>query len=160
MEISTIVEALGLMLGGSGIGCLFTINYARKKALGEARSAENEATKAVQDVYQELVEDVKRDREDQRTYIAELKEDRNHLRSDRDELRKENLKMRKATKQLQEDFQEMKREVARQGRKLGEVSPFICSRMGCSDRIKSSISELDTQHTVKKSKKLNNKTEE
>lgn len=149
MEANTIIEVLGLVIGGGGMGCLFTLSYARRKARGEARSAENEATKAVQDVYQELIEDIKRDREDQRTYITELKEDRNHLRTDRDELRKENLRMRKATKQLQEDFQEMKREVARQGRKLGDLSPFICSRMGCTDRIKSSISEITAQPTKK-----------
>lgn len=152
METNTLIEVLGLVLGGGGIGYLFTIGYARTKARGEARSAENEATKAVQDVYQELIEDIKRDREDKKVYINELKEDRNHLRSDRDELRKENIKMCKATKQLQEDFQEMKREVARQGRKLGYLSPFICSRMECTDRIKSSISDITAQSKTKKAK--------
>ena len=58
MEIDgvTISEILGLMLGGCGIGSLFTIKYTRRQARGEARSAENEATKAVQDVYQEMIE--------------------------------------------------------------------------------------------------------
>ena len=155
MNIVTISEILGLMLGGCGIGSLFTIRYVRMKARGEARSVENEATKAVQDVYQEMVEDVKKDREEQKSYILELKEDRNHLRHDRDELRKENENLRKTTISLQEDIQDVKREQARQGRKLEVITPFICSRTECTERIRASIKDL-----TKRKENKNIKTEE
>lgn len=144
MEIDgvTISEILGLMLGGCGIGSLFTIKYTRRQARGEARSAENEATKAVQDVYQEMVEDVRKDREEQKSYILELKEDRNHLRQDRDELRKENENLRKTTIKLQDEIQGVKREQARQGRKLEVITPFICSYTECTERIRASIKDI------------------
>lgn len=139
---TTLLEAIGLLLGGSGIGYLLTLKYARQQARGEARQAENEATKAVQDVYQELVDDVKKDREEQKQYIAELKEDRNHLRQDRDELRVENQKLRKVTNELQDEIQDIKKVQARQGRKLEAITPFLCSRTECTDRIRTTINEL------------------
>lgn len=155
IDLVTISEILGLMLGGCGIGSLFTIKYARMQARGEARSAENEATKAVQDVYQEMVEDVKKDREEQKAYILELKEDRNHLRQDRDELKKENENLRKTTIDLQDAIQDVKREQARQGRKLEVITPFICSRTECTERIRASIKDL-TKRKENKNIKIKN----
>lgn len=148
----SLAEVLGLLLGGGGIGYILTIKYAIKQAKSQASQAESEATKSVQDVYQELITDVRSDREEQKQYIAELKEDRNHLRNDRDELRRENEKMRKTTEAIQDEFSDMKRELARQGRKLEIITPFLCSRISCEDRVKSSVSEL----VGKKKKKENN----
>lgn len=141
MEIVDILTNVGLLLGGSGIGCLTTLKYTRMQARGEARNAENEATKSVQDIYQELIADIQKDREDQKAYILTLKDDRNHLREDRDVLRKENERMRKSTEALQDEIQSVKREVARQGRKLEIVTPFICTK-DCPHRIGSSLSEI------------------
>lgn len=70
---ATIIELIGLLVGTGGIVGFFTLKYERMRARGEARNAENQATKSVQDVYQEMVADVKADREEQKEYIKELK---------------------------------------------------------------------------------------
>lgn len=141
MDFDSIVPVLITALFSGGLSSILTIKYTRIRVRGEARQAENEATKAVQDVYQELVDDVKKDREEQKQYIAELKEDRNHLRQDRDELRVENQKLRKVMVELQTEIQDIKNIQARQGRKIESLSPFICIK-DCKNRMSSTISEL------------------
>lgn len=156
MGMIDFTEIIGLLLGGCSLGSIFTIRYARRQALGEARSAENEATKAVQDIYQEMIEDFRRDREEQKTYLSELKEDRNHLRKDRDELRIENSTLRKGMKTLQDEVQEVKNEQVRQGRKIEVITPFICGRTDCTERLRATIKELVAK---KKNSKEENKTD-
>lgn len=151
MDTLTIIEIVGCITGGGGlvgfIVGMATVRYERMKSRGEARSAENEATKTVQDVYQEMVEDVKRDREEQKAYIAELKEDRVHLRKDRDEQRTENEKLRKNVSQLQEEVQSVKIEQAVQSKKLKLITPFLCSR-NCADRLKATIQEITARELL------------
>lgn len=129
MEISieTIVSILGLLAGGGGIGGWLTYRYTRRKEKAEAESAEANATKEVQDVYQQLISDVKADRDEQRAYISELKDDRRHLREERDELRDRIDK-------TDETVRELQREVARNGRMVEGLRPFMCGFLGCKDR--------------------------
>ena len=58
------------------------------------------------------------------------------------ELRKENENLRKTTIKLQDEIQGVKREQARQGRKLEVITPFICSHMDCTERIRASIKDI------------------
>lgn len=155
MELTEILTtAILSVCGGGGIGCLLTIKYTRMQARGEARNAENEATKSVQDIYQELIADIQKDREDQKAYISTLKEDRDHLRKDRDVLRKENENMRKAAANLQSEIQKVKEEVSRQGRKLELTTPFICTKaQHCKHRIGASIHEISLNIMKKKKEK-------
>lgn len=145
MDILQILEIIGCITGGGGlVGFIVgsaTVRYERMKSRGEARSAENEATRAVQDVYQEMVEDVKKDREEQKAYIAELKEDRIHLRKDRDEQRAENEKLRENYNKLLDEVQSVKTELVVQNRKIEATTPFLCSR-NCADRLKATVQEL------------------
>lgn len=64
------------MLGGGGLGYFFSWRYNRRKEKAEVEQAETTAAKEMQDMYQQLIEDVKRDRDEQKAYIVELKEDR------------------------------------------------------------------------------------
>lgn len=132
MDATTIVELAGLLLGSGGIAAFATLKYERMRIKGEARNAENEATKSVQDVYQEMVADVKADREEQKEYIRELKEERMHLKTERNELRKRlddtDDKMR-----LQE------KQIARLGNRIDSLTPFICTLTGCKQRVRNYI---------------------
>ena len=83
--------------------------------------------KEVQDVYQQLIADVKADREEQRTYINELKEDRNHLRAERNELRDR-------IDATDEKVRELQKEVARNCRMVESLRPFLCGVLGCKHR--------------------------
>ena len=65
--------------------------------------------------------------------IDELRQDRDHYKNDRNELRDRVGKM-------EEMILEMKREIARNGRKVEALAPFICARQGCADRIFATVS--------------------
>lgn len=155
MEITleAIISIIGLLVGGGG-GAFFTWRYQKKKAKAEARQAEAEAEKAkyeatqantqlikdIQSSYQQLAEDLKHNldtqqeyNEEQKQYIRELKEDRQHLREERDELRRR-------TEQNEEDIRTLKRDVARNGRMVECMRPFLCGREGCPQRIPVTIS--------------------
>ena len=137
INIDTIIAILGLFIGG-GSDAFFTWRYHRKKAKAEAVTAEADAAKELQDVYQQLITDIKTDRDEQKAYINELKEDRNHLRKDRDDLRKRQDDLEQQVRSLQKD-------VARNGRMVECMRPFLCGKSGCKDRMPVNISnEMDT----------------
>ena len=134
MEITldTIVALLGLFIGGGG-GAFFTWRWQRRKAKAEAKTAEADAAKELQDVYQQLITDIKTDRDEQKTYIQELKEDRRHLREDRDDLRKRQ-------DELEEQVRLLRRDVSRNNRIVAELRPYLCGREGCAIRVPVTIS--------------------
>ena len=165
LSIDNIVTLLGILLGGGG-GAFFTWRYQRKKAKSEAKAAEAEAekakfeamqanatlTKEIQDSYQRLTEDLKANldtqqeyNEEQKQYIKELKEDRHHLREDRDELRKRQ-------DELEEKVRGLQREVARNGRQLECLRPFLCGRQGCRNRVPVTISDEGVVETRRETK--------
>lgn len=120
MEITldTVIAILGLFIGGGG-GAFFTWKYQRRKAKSESIEADASAAKEMQDVYQQLIADIKTDRDEQKSYIGELKEDRRHLREERDELRKRQDELESAVRSLQRD-------VARNGRMVESMRPLLC----------------------------------
>lgn len=138
MDISfeAIISIIGLLAGGGGIGGWFTYRYQKRKEKAEAEQSEASAAKEVQDVYQQLINDVKADREEQKAYIQELKEDRKHLREERDDLRKHQDDLDEKVRQLQ-------CEVARNGRMVEMMRPFLCYRAGCAIRVLAQISESE-----------------
>lgn len=160
LSIDNIVTLLGILLGGGG-GAFFTWRYQRKKAQSEAKAAEAEAekakfeamqanaqlTKEIQDSYQQLTADLKANletqqqyNEEQKQYIKELKEDRRHLREERDDLRKRQDK-------TDENVRDLQMKVARYGRILECMRPFLCGRHGCAIRVPVAISpdgEIET----------------
>lgn len=151
MEISidTIIALAGLFIGGGG-GAFFTWRYQRQKAKAEAKEAEAQAAgadataaKELQDVYQQLITDIKTDRDEQKAYIQELKDDRRHLREDRDELRKRQ-------DELEEQVRGLQRDVARNGRMVECMRPFLCGRAPeCKDCVPVTVTaagEVKKQH--------------
>jgi hypothetical protein len=134
VSIDTLIALLGLFIGGGG-GAFFTWRWQRKKAKAEAKTAEADAAKELQDVYQQLINDVKTDREEQKTYIGELKEDRAHLRRDRDDLRKRQ-------DELEESIRNLQREVARNTRIVDFMRPLLCGREGCAIRVPVTVSDV------------------
>lgn len=154
LSIDNIITIAGLLFGGGGIGVILTWRYQKKKARAEAKSAEAEAerarfeamqanatlTKEIQESYQRLTEDLKANldtqqeyNEEQKQYIKELKEDRRHLREERDDLRNRQDK-------LEKEMRELRREVARNGRMVECMRPFLCGREGCALRVPVTIS--------------------
>lgn len=133
--LQSIISIATLLLGGGG-GAFFTWRFVRKRAKAEAQRAEVDAAKELQDVYQQLITDIKADRDEQKAYIKELKDDRLNLRNDRDQLK---------TRQedLEREVRQLKFDVARQGRMTEAMRPFLCGRK-CSDRTSVDISLQST----------------
>ena len=139
MEITldAIISLLGLFVGGGG-GAFFTWRYLRRKAKAEAVTAEIDATKDMQDMYQQMLEDAKKDREDRREQVEELRADRDHYKQERNELRD---KMEQLTRSFMDwrieadnDRSKMKMDIAKLGRKVETMVPFMCGNLTCKDR--------------------------
>ena len=137
MEITfdTVISLLGLFIGGGG-GAFFTWRYMRRKAKAEAQTEEVNMAKAVQDAYQQMLADKESDLEDRKKVIAELREERDHYKNDRNELRDRVDKM-------ENTVLELKREVARNGRMVENMRPFICYDMKCKKRVRVQVSECE-----------------
>ena len=131
MEIETILALIGAIIGGGGIVGfivgLLTIRYERRKAKGEAHSAEYEGMKVEQDTYQELILDLKTAWKEQKDYIAELHEDRRNLRIERDDLKKQIDGLANKVNEQQGEIEDLKKIVR-------SFKPLICSQVGCAKR--------------------------
>ena len=158
MEITldAIISLIGLFVGG-GAGAFFTWKYQRKKAKAEAVTAEVDAAKDMQDMYQQMLEDAKRDREDRREQVEELRADRDHYKQERNELRE---KMEQLTRSFMDwrleadnDRSKMKMDIAKLGRKVETMVPFMCGNLSCKERQRVVLSEDGTvKNTTKKTK--------
>lgn len=154
MEITldTIISIVTLLLGGGG-GAFFTWRYARKKAKAEAEQAETTAAKESQDMYQQLIADLKTDREYQRDQMEEMRKDRDHYKQQVDELRRQ-------FDRYDEDIRNLKNDVARNGRVVQAMRPFLCGRSGCKDRVNVIVSaDGEVNRQQKKSPKKSSDVE-
>lgn len=171
MEITfeSIVSLVSLLVGGSGLGVFFTWQYMRRKAAADAATAEAEAEKAkyeasqahanvikaIQDSYQQLLGDMKSDHDEQRGYIEEQKKYIAELRDDRMQLRKERDELRDGFDRLAKEFadfkreseaerDQMKRDIARNGRMVESMRPLLCGKAKCKDRTNVDLSQITT----------------
>lgn len=155
-QLDSLIHLLELV-GCGTLVFLLTLRWQRKKAIAEAKKAEAEAksanaeassaeaaaTKELQDVYQQLITDIKADRNEQKDYIKELKEDRQHLRRERDELRERIDSTDETVRQLQNA-------VARNGRMVESMRPFLCGDTACKNRQLISIADNGAVSQVKR----------
>ena len=146
MEITfdTIISLLGLFIGGGG-GAFFTWRYMRRKAKAEAQTEEVNMAKAVQDAYQQMLADKETDLEDRKKVIQELREERDHYKNDRNELREQMEKLSRSVAEWKSNADEerdnLKRTVARLGRKVDAMAPFMCGDLSCKLRQRVTISD-------------------
>lgn len=125
MEITleAIISLIGLFLGGGG-GAFFTWRYMRRKAKAEAQQAEVETAKDKQEYYQRIIEDVAKDRD--------------YYKQERDEVRERMDKMAHSFMdwrlEADKDRMDMKMEIARLGRKVEMMAPFMCGDLSCKLR--------------------------
>ena len=65
--ITTYLEPILLFISGGGLAAVFTVKYTRK-------TAQADAMKAVQDVYQETIQDLRSDKEIMKTENKEMRD--------------------------------------------------------------------------------------
>lgn len=125
ITIDTLINIATLLLGSSG-GAFFTWKWIRRKSKAEASQAENEALKGKQDYYQQMMDDIAKDR---------------------DYYKKERDCMRDTIKSYDTRIDDLERKVARNGRMVESLRPFICTNLDCKLRHRATISaagEIDT----------------
>lgn len=128
METMTeIIQVIIGVIAGGGLTSLFAWRANKRKANGEATQTEADAMKSVQDVYQQTISDLQE-------YNKQLRSDRDHLRQDRNEMRRENDELRKRQNELDEKVRQLENDVARNGRILEMLRPFLCGRVNCPNR--------------------------
>lgn len=136
----------------AGGGWFVTYKAYKRKNEGEATQAEAEGWKAQQDVYQQTIEDLKES-------CAYIKEDRNLLREENRKLRDENDQLRDKYKELEQqilalrkehedEIGELRKEMARMGRRLEVVLPFSCAVVNCSNRKRVEIQDQQNQVVI------------
>ena len=125
MEITleSIISLLGLFVGGGG-GCFFTWRYMRRKAQAEAVQAEVETAKDKQEYYRGIIDDVVKDRD--------------YYKQERDEIRERMDKMAHSfmdwRMEADKDRMDMKMQIAKLGRKVESMAPFLCGDLQCKLR--------------------------
>ena len=127
ITISDILNMAGWLIGGGSIGGVLTWRWTRRKEKAEAQTAEVNMAKEVQDIYQQALKDKDEEVADKNRIINELREDRDHFRQDRNELRDRLDKTDETIRNLQKD-------VARNGRQIEAMRPFMCYVSGCRKR--------------------------
>lgn len=127
-----ILSALTLIAGGG-----WFVNYKAKKTQAEA-----EGWKAMQDLYQQTIEDFKVYSED--------------MRKERTVLKQENNDMREKYKKLDDEILLLKKQLSRQGRKLEALSPFLCSVIGCRNRKRDNLNAFASDNSEDKEENNNN----
>ena len=144
MEITleAIISLIGLFVGGGG-GAFFTWRYMRRKAKAEAMSAEVEAAKEKQEYYRGIIEDVSKDRD--------------YYKQERDEVRERMDKMAHSfmdwRMEADKDRMDMKMEIARLGRRVEMMTPFMCGDLQCKLRKRVVLSDDGEVKTASKGKK-------
>ena len=126
MEIfESVTNILSLLFGGSLIS-IVTWKFARrkadaeaKKAEAEAKAAEAEAQQEKQNYYQQIIDDIAKDRD--------------YYKRDRDE-------QRTRMDEMDVKFRELQRDVARNGRMVEAMRPFMCADLKCPHRQRVTIS--------------------
>lgn len=147
MDWISIISSLAAVFAGGG----WFIHYraSKKKSYGEASQAEAEGWKAQQDVYQQTIADLKES-------CAYIRDDRNLLREENKKLREENNQLRekyneldKKILEIQKDYErkigELRKDLARQGRRLENIYPFTCGLAGCQNRTRVEIQEEEEE---------------
>ena len=114
---SIIITGLVTMLTGSGIGSLITMRYTR-------RQAKNEATRGLQDIYQQMIDDLTKDRNFYKDQTEQLREQIVGL----------NMKVERLEKEVRENRQALK-----------DLQPSLCGRSNCTQRIFMSALKRKTQ---------------
>lgn len=100
---------LTFVLGGgllSFITAIITMKYTKKQA-------EANAMKAMQDVYQELITDLRTDRDSLKAELKNIREDRESMRS---------------------DIEKMKREITENRKLYNELKTYKCTDLSCIKR--------------------------
>lgn len=131
--LTNIPNWLSLLFGGSLIS-IVTWKFARQKAAAEAKEAEAKAKQAEAEAKKAEAEAMK----EKQDYYQQMAED---MAKDRDYYKQERDEYRQTIKSYDERIDSLERAVARNGRMVEAMRPFMCADLSCKLRKRVVISE-------------------
>jgi len=136
-----VLAVLTLIFGG---GWMFTYHAYKRKNEGEATQSEANGWAAMQSLYEKTIADFDKYGED--------------MRKEREVLKTENRELRERYKKTDDEIIDLKKKVARQGRKIDALSPFLCGVVGCVNRKRVNISALAANDEEEYNQEVNDGT--
>lgn len=128
----SITNVLSLIFGGSLISVV-TWKFARMKAAAEAKQAEAEAKRAEAEAKKAEAEAMK----EKQDYYQQMADD---IAKDRDYYKVERNELRQTIKSYDERIEGLERAVARNGRMVEAMRPFMCADLKCKLRRRVTLS--------------------
>lgn len=114
--LQIVIPTLTIIAGG---GWFVSYRAYKRKNEGEAVQAEAEGWKGQQEVYQRTINDLE-------GVCDKIRADRNLLMEENTQLREENRKLREMYNELENQIIDIKKTVARQGRRIENMFPYTC----------------------------------
>ncbi len=136
---------LSLIFGGSLIS-IVTWRFARQKAAAEAKQAEAAAKQAEAEAEKAKAEAIKERQDYYQQMADDIAKDRDYYKQERDEYRL-------TIKRYDERMDQLERAVARNGRMVEAMRPFMCADLTCKLRKRVILSEDGTPEKQPKPKK-------
>lgn len=134
MELfDSFTNILSLLFGGSLIS-IVTWKFARRKAAAEAKQAEAVAKQAEADAEKAKAEAIKERQDYYQQLVTDIASDRDYYKHERDEYRE-------TIKGYDVRIDALERTVARNGRMVESMRPFMCADLNCKLRKRVIISE-------------------
>lgn len=144
--LDSISNILNLVFGGTLIS-IVTWRFARRKAAAEALKAEADAKQAEADAKKAEAEAMQEKQNYYQQMMDDLAKDRDYYKHDRDE-------QRSRMDEMDVKFRELQRDVARNGRMVEAMRPFMCADLKCPHRQRVTISpEGEVERKSEKLKK-------
>ena len=155
MEITleAIISFIGLFLSG-GAGAFFTWKWQKRKAKAEAEKEEAEAKNAamdaaknMQEAYEKMFENVNKYLDDATIKVDGMRKERDYYQHRMEETQEKFDKFNRMVmdwKQSTDDtIDDLKRKVARNGRQIEMMRPFMCGDLKCPNRQR--VTTLDAE---------------
>ena len=152
----SLTNILSLLFGGSIIS-IVTWRFARKKAEAEAKKAQAEAKQAEAEAEKAKAEALMEKQNYYQQMAEDIAKDRDYYKTERDEIRDKMDKFSRSVmewkRQTDETIDELRRQIARNGRQIDAMRPFMCADLSCKLRQRVIISEDGEIKTKKEGKK-------
>ena len=130
--LNSISDILSIVFGGTLISVI-TWKFARRKAAAEALKAEADAKQAEAEAKKAEIEAAQEKQEYYQRMVDDIAKDRDYYKRDRDE-------QRTRMDEMDVKFRELQSAVARNGRMVEAMRPFMCADLKCPHRQRVTIS--------------------
>lgn len=133
--LTNIPDWLSLIFGGSIIS-IVTWRFARQKAAAEAKEAEAKAKQAEAEAEKAKAEALMEKQNYYQQLVDDMAKDRDYYKGERDEYRN-------TIRQYDERMSLLERNQARQGRMIEAMRPFLCADLSCKKRKRVVASDIE-----------------